>query len=63
MHFYWNEKIDYAIMDILKDYWDSPLKYGVSLFNTSCNRIIIKIQIKDFIQYLQFFFKTTKLFL
>jgi hypothetical protein len=27
--FYWNENFDYALMDILKDNWDSPLKYVV----------------------------------
>jgi len=25
-HFYWNEKFDYALMNILKDNWDSPLE-------------------------------------
>jgi hypothetical protein len=24
-HFYWNENIDFALMDILKNNWDSPL--------------------------------------
>ncbi len=37
MHFYWNEKINFALMDILKYNWDSPLEYVISLFNTSCN--------------------------
>jgi hypothetical protein len=36
-HFYWNENIDFALMDILKNNWDSPLEYVVSLFNISCN--------------------------
>jgi hypothetical protein len=40
-HFYWNENFDYALMNILKDNWDSPLEYVVSLFNTSCNTNII----------------------
>jgi hypothetical protein len=40
-HFYWNEKFDYALMDILKDNWDSLLEYVISLFNTSCNINII----------------------
>jgi len=29
-------------MDILKDNWDSPLEYVVSLFNISCNTNITK---------------------
>ncbi len=29
-------------MDILKNNWDSPLEYVVSLFNTFCNTNIIK---------------------
>jgi len=29
-------------MDILKNNWDSPLEYVVSLFNISCNRNITK---------------------
>jgi hypothetical protein len=41
-HFYWNENFDDALMDILKDNWDSPLKYVVSLFNNSCNANITK---------------------
>ncbi len=40
MHFYWNWKFDYALMDILKDNWDSPLEYVVSLFNIFCNKNI-----------------------
>ncbi len=39
--FYWNEKFDYALMDILKENWDSPMEYVVSLFNNSCNTNII----------------------
>jgi hypothetical protein len=35
-HFYWNEKINFAILDILKYDWDSQLEYVISLFNT-CN--------------------------
>jgi hypothetical protein len=42
-HFYWNEKFKYALMDILKDNWDSPLEYVVSFFNTSYNTNISKI--------------------
>jgi hypothetical protein len=38
----WNEKIDSTLMDILKDNWDSPLEYVVSLFNNSCNINITK---------------------
>jgi len=41
--FYWNEKYDFALSDILKKNWDSPLEYVVSLFDISCNtNIIIK---------------------
>ncbi len=40
--FYWNDKFDYALMDILKDNWDSPLEYAISLFNNSCNTNITK---------------------
>ncbi len=50
-HFYWNENFDYALMDILKDNWDSPLEYVVSSFNTSCNTNIINKQIRHRIQY------------
>ncbi len=50
--FYWNEKFDYALMDILKDNWDSPLEYVVSLFNIFCNINII-LKIKNCIHYLQ----------
>jgi hypothetical protein len=28
-HFYWNENFDYALMDNLKNIWDSPLEYVV----------------------------------
>jgi len=41
-HFYWNENLDFALIDILKNNWDSPLEYVVSLFNTSCNTNITK---------------------
>ncbi len=41
-HFYWNEKSNYALMDILKNNWDSPLEYIVSFFNASCNTNIPK---------------------
>ncbi len=41
-HFYWNENLDFALIDILKNNWDSPLEYVVSLFNTSCNTYITK---------------------
>jgi hypothetical protein len=40
--FYYNEKFDFTLMDILKDNWDSPLEYVVSLFNIYCNTNIIK---------------------
>jgi hypothetical protein len=39
--FYWNEKFDYTLMDILKVNWDSPLEYVVSLFNILCNKNVI----------------------
>jgi hypothetical protein len=35
VHFYWNEKNNFALMDILKYNWASPLEYVISLFNTS----------------------------
>jgi len=41
-HFYWNENLDFALIDILKNNWDSPLEYVVSLFNTSCKTNITK---------------------
>ncbi len=41
-HFYWNEKPNSTLLDILKNTWDSPLEYVVSLFNTSCNKNINK---------------------
>jgi hypothetical protein len=40
-------------MNILKDNCDSPLDYVISLFNTYCNKIIIKNKSKTHIQYLQ----------
>jgi len=46
MHLYWIENFDYALMDILKDNWDSPLKYVVSLLNTFYNRNITKNKLK-----------------
>jgi len=54
--FYWNENFDYALMDILKNNWDSPLEYVVSLFNNYCNKNITK-RIRNHIQYLQLFLK------
>jgi hypothetical protein len=36
------KNLDYALMDILKDNWDSPLEYVVSLLNNSCNTNISK---------------------
>ncbi len=41
-HFYWNENFDFALMDILKNNWDSPLEYVVSLFNTFIIQILLK---------------------
>ncbi len=55
--FYWNEKFDYTLMEILKDNWDSPLEYVVSLFNNSCNTNITKNKNKNHIQYSQKFLK------
>jgi hypothetical protein len=40
--FYWNEKFDFALMEILKSNWDSSFEYVVSLFNIFCNTNIIK---------------------
>jgi hypothetical protein len=45
-HFYWNGKFDFELMNMLKNNWDSPLEYVVSLFNTSCNTNIIKNNFK-----------------
>jgi hypothetical protein len=45
------------LMDILKNNWDSPSEYVVSLFNIFCNTSITKKQIRNHIQYLQFFLK------
>ncbi len=44
-------------MDILKDNWDSPLEYVVSLFNIYCNINITKKIIRNHIQCLQMFFE------
>jgi hypothetical protein len=44
-------------MDILKNNWDSPLEYVVSLFNAYCNTNITKKSTRNHIQYLQFFLK------
>jgi hypothetical protein len=41
----------------LKNNWDSPLEYVVSLFNIFCNTNITKKKIRNCIQYLQFFLK------
>jgi len=43
---------DIALMNILKNNWNSPSDCVVSLFNTSCNTNIIKTQIKIHIQYM-----------
>jgi hypothetical protein len=51
-NFYWNEIFYYALMDILKNNWDSPSEYVVSLFNNSCNTNITKKN-RNRIQYLQ----------
>jgi hypothetical protein len=63
MCFYWNEIFDFILMNILKDNWDSPLEYVVSLFNTFCNtnnnQIIIIIILNTYF----FFIKTTEMFL
>ncbi len=63
MHLYWIENFDYALMDILKDNWDSPLKYVVSLLNTSYNRNITKNKLKIVFNTYNFFIKITQLFL
>jgi hypothetical protein len=41
--FYWNEKCDYALMDILKNNWDSPLVYVVYCPTL----LVIQILLKD----------------
>ncbi len=51
--FYYNENFDFALMDILKDNWDSWLEYVVSLFNNSCDTNIIKKKFRFHIQYSQ----------
>jgi len=53
--FYWNENFDYTLMDILKNNWDSPLEYVVSLFNNNYNTNII-------IKFLNFVFNTYNYF-
>jgi hypothetical protein len=40
--FYWNENCDYALMDILKNNWDSPLEYVVL-----STLLVIQILLKD----------------
>jgi hypothetical protein len=42
MCFYWNEKLDSTLMDILKNNQDTQLQYVVCLFNFSCNTIMKK---------------------
>jgi len=63
MHLYWIENFDYALMDILKDNWDSPLKYVVSLLTTSYNKNITKNKLKIVFNTYNFFIKMTQLFL
>jgi len=63
MHLYWIENFDYALMDILKDNWDSPLKYVVSLLTTSYNKNITKNKLKIVFNTYNFFIKITQLFL
>jgi hypothetical protein len=41
-HLYCNENFDFALMDILKNNYNSQLQYVVSLFNISCNTNITK---------------------
>jgi hypothetical protein len=50
-------------MDILKDNWDSPLEYVVSLFNNYYNINITKYQIEIVFNTFNFFGKTTQMFL
>ncbi len=42
-------------MENLKDYWDSPMEYVVSLFNTYNTNFFLKT--RNCIQYLQCFLK------
>jgi hypothetical protein len=58
-NFYWNEKPNYALMDILKNNWDSPLEYVVSLFNPFCNTNITKKNLKSYSILTIFFEKNT----
>jgi hypothetical protein len=58
--FYWNEKFDYALTNILKISWDSPLEYVVSLFNTFCNTNITLKKLEIVFNTYNFFWKTTQ---
>jgi hypothetical protein len=40
-HFYWNEKFNYALMEILKDNWDSPLEYVISFLTLLVIQILL----------------------
>jgi hypothetical protein len=51
------KKFDSTLMNILKNNWDLPLEYVVSLFNAFCNTNITENQIRNNIQYLQMFLK------
>jgi hypothetical protein len=51
------KKSNSTLMNILKNNWDSPLEYVVSLFNVFCNTNITENQIRNNIQYLQMFLK------
>ncbi len=55
--FYPNEKFDYASMNILKDNWDSPLEYVVSLFNIFCNKNITKKNLEIIFNTYNYFFE------
>jgi hypothetical protein len=59
--FYWNEKCDYALMDILKNNWDSPLEYVVLLSNTSCNIKLLKDKLEIVFSIYLFILKTTQM--
>jgi hypothetical protein len=51
-HFYWNEKLDFTLMDNLKNNCNSQLQYVISLFNIFCNTNFHFFKIENHIHYL-----------
>jgi hypothetical protein len=62
-HFYYNENFYDASMDILKDNWDSPLEYVVSLFNNSCNKNITKNKLEIVFNIYETIWRITQMYL